>query len=46
MAGGGYRFRWGRVFLMYGYLDFQQGDGSFVRELDIAGPTVGVSFRF
>lgn len=46
MAGVGYRFRWGNVFLVYRYLDFRQGEEDFIRDLNFGGPAVGVGFRF
>ena len=45
-AGIGHQWRWGSLVLGYRYLDFDQGDGSEVRGLTMAGAELGVSFRF
>ena len=46
MAGIGYDFKWGSLFLDYRYLDFDQGSGSEVSSLTMAGAELGVAFRF
>jgi hypothetical protein len=46
-AGGvGYRFGFGDARLGYRYLSYDFEDGSFVYDIDVAGPTLGVTFRF
>ena len=45
-AGIGHQWRWGSLVLGYRYLDFDQGDGSVVRSLTMAGAELGVAFRF
>ena len=45
-AGIGHQWRWGSLVLGYRYLDFDQGDGSEVRGLTMAGAELGVVFHF
>jgi len=45
MTGFGHRWNWGRVFAIYRYLSYDEGDDGFIRDLSLGGPAVGVSFR-
>lgn len=45
MAGIGYSFGWGDMFLNYRYLDYDNGD-SALESLTLAGPMIGASFSW
>jgi len=45
MTGFGYHWHWGSVFAVYRYLNFDEGDDGFIRDLSISGPAVGVKIR-
>ena len=44
-VGLGYAFKWGEVLAMYRYLDYNF-NGDRIKDLNAAGPMVGVTFRF
>jgi hypothetical protein len=45
-AGVGYAFHWGEVVAMYRYLDWNADSGDPIRNLNMGGPLVGVTFRW
>jgi len=46
LAGVGYRYSWGDVLLAYRYIGYE-GDGTkLITGLDLAGPAIGVNFKF
>lgn len=46
MAGVGYAFDWGGLFLTYRYLDYDNGSDEALESLTINGPEVGVGFNW
>jgi len=46
MAGVGYSFNWGGMFLNYRYLDYDNGSENPVESLTLSGPEVGVVFEW
>ena len=46
LAGIGYRFSWGDIRLAYRYLSYDLDDGKHLEDLEVAGPVLGVGFRF
>lgn len=46
MAGVGYSFNWGGMFLNYRYLDYDNGSKNPVESLTLSGPEVGVVFEW
>jgi hypothetical protein len=46
VAGVGYKFGWGDAVLAYRYLYCNLGGGQALHDLRLAGPTLGISFRW
>ena len=46
MAGVGYSFNWGGLFLNYRYLDYDNGSDTVIESLTLSGPEVGVVFEW
>lgn len=46
MAGVGYSFSWGGLFLNYRYLDYDNGSDFLIESLTLSGPEVGAVFEW
>jgi len=46
VAGIGYAFRWGELFAVWRYLDYNLKSGSKIEDVNFNGPAIGVAFRW
>lgn len=42
----GYRFNWGNLLATYRYIHYEADNGSLLKDFDMYGPKIGVSFNF
>ena len=46
VTGIGYAFRWGELFAVWRYLDYNLKSGSKIEDVNFNGPAIGVAFRW
>jgi len=46
IGGLGYAFRWGEIFAVWRYLDYDFGSNKGIQEVNLNGPAIGVAFRW